>query len=234
MTENKNTNRTDHQRRLDIPVTLDRLAMLQLLKMDRFRDKAEKILDELLEMVRPVVKPKALYRMACIGSRQREWVEIDGVRFTSRVLSKSLESIETVIPYVVTSGHELDELPVSSKDLLRYYCLNVIKMGVLFQASKFFFNFLKEKYELPDYTHLHPGEFADWPIGEQELLFSLFDNTEGIGVRLTSTMTMQPIQSVSGILFCNGATFESCALCIQKCAERRAPYNQSLAKRLME
>jgi hypothetical protein len=185
-------------------------------------------------MVRPVVKPKALYRMACIGARQREWVEIDGVRFTSRVLSKSLESIETVIPYVVTSGPELDELPVSSKDLLRYYCLNAIKMGVLFQASKCFLDFLKEKYELPDYTHLHPGEFGDWPIGEQELLFSLFDNTEEIGVRLTATKTIQPLQSGSGILFCNGAAFESCALCIQRCTGRRAPYNKRLAKRLME
>lgn len=226
----------DPQRILDnIPITLERDAVLQFLKMDRFREKAEKIVDELLELVRPVVRPKALFRMACIGARDRDWVEIDGVKFTSRVLSKSLEKIDTVIPYIVTSGKELDELPVSQKDFLRYYCLDAIKTTVLFQASKYFMDYLKEKYDLPEYTHLHPGEFADWPIEEQKPLFSLFENTEqAIGVRLTSTRTIQPIKSGSGILFSNGASFESCALCTMKCPGRRAAYNPALAKRLME
>jgi hypothetical protein len=232
--EMKTRGRTDRQRRLDLAVTLERGAVLERLKMDRFRDKAEKIVDELLDLVRPVARPKALYRMACIDARAREWVQIDGVRFTSRILSKSLENVDSVIAYIVTGGRELEGLPVSSRDILRNYCLNAIKNAVLFQASQSFFGFLKEKYELSDFTHLHPGEFADWQIGEQKSLFSLFADTEEIGVRLTATQTIRPIQSGSGICFSNGSSFESCALCVQKCAGRRAPYDKRLVQRLME
>jgi hypothetical protein len=195
----------------------------------------EKYLDELIPVVLPVARPKGLYRVSCIGARKRDGVEIDGVRFTSKVLSKSLSGIDTVFPYIVTCGKELDELPVSPKDHLRYYCLDIIKMQVLFQAMKYFLEYMKEKYSLKEITHLHPGEFADWPIEQQEQLFSLFHDTESaIGVKLSSTKTIQPIKSGSGILFSGDISFESCQLCLQaKCPGRRAAYSPKLVKQLM-
>lgn len=224
------------QQRVDIPYTLERDALFQYFKQEKTRAMMQKYIDELVQMALPVIRPKGLYRVSCINARDRDWVDIDGVRFTSRVLSKSVSNIDTVFPYIITSGRELDELPVSPKDNLRNYCLDIIKMNVLFQAVRYFIDFLKEKYDLKEATHLHPGEFADWPIEQQQPLFSLFDNTEeAIGVKLTSTKTIQPIKSGSGILFSNGPGFESCQLCLQaKCPGRRAAYSPALAKQLLE
>ena len=177
-----------------------------------------------------------MYRVACIGGRDSDWVEIDGVRFTSKVLAKSLANIDTVFPYIVTCGKELDGLPVSPQDHLRYLCLDIIKMQVLFQAMQYFLDYMREKYGLNKITHLHPGEFADWPIEQQAPLFSLFHDTEAtIGVKLSSTKTIQPIKSGSGILFSGDTSFESCQLCLQaKCPGRRAPYSPSLAKQFWD
>ena len=225
----------ENQQRIDIPATLERDALFKSLKGEKTRAMMEKYLDELIPMALPVARPKGVYRISCIGARGSGWVEIDGVRFTSKVLSKSLSDIDTVFPFIVTCGKELDELPVSPQDHLRYYCLDIIKMNVLFQAMQYFLDYLKEKYALKEITHLHPGEFADWPIEQQEQLFSLFHNTEeAIGVKLSSTKTIQPIKSGSGILFSSGTSFESCQLCLQaKCPGRRAPYSPRLVKQLM-
>ena len=221
---------------MDIPFTLERDVLFGHFKQERTRAKMEKYMDELIRMALPVARPKGLYRVSCIDARDRDGVEIDGVRFTSRVLSKSFSNIDTVFPYIITCGRELDELPVSPKDHLRYYCLDIIKMNVLFQAEKYFIDFLTEKYGQKEATHLHPGEFADWPIEQQQPLFSLFDNTEeAIGVKLSANKTIQPIKSGSGILFSNDSSFESCQLCMQaKCPGRHAAYSPTLAKQLLE
>ena len=233
MIETRVGSEKETQRRVEIPVKLEREELFRSFKkQENTRAMMEKYMDEIILVALPVVRAKGLYRVSCIGARDSDGVEIDGVRFTSKVLSQSLSNIDTVFPYIVTCGKELDELPVSPKDHLRYYCLDIIKMNVLFQASKYFMDYLKEKYALKEITHLHPGEFADWPIEQQEQLFSLFDNTEeAIGVKLSSTKTIQLIKSGSGILFSNGTSFESCQLCLQaKCPGRRAAYSPKLAK----
>jgi hypothetical protein len=160
-------------------------------------------------------------------------VEIEGAKFTSKVLSKSLANIETVVPYLFTSGKELDELPVLPSDRLRFYCLDLIKMQVAFLGGAWFMNYLKEKFDYPEVTHLHPGEFADLGIDAQVQLFSLFHDTEkAIGLILTPNKTLNPVKSGSGLLFYNGTSFVSCELCLQaNCTGRHAAYNPKLAQK---
>ena len=75
-----------------------------------------------------------------------------------------------------------------------------------------------------------PGSLEDWPITQQEELFSLFGKREtAIGVRLTEKCVMVPAKSISGILFPAEVKFESCQLCPrERCFRRRAPYDSSL------
>jgi len=216
---------------MDIPVSISRADILKQINNERIRPMVEKHLDELILMVQNAVHAKALYRVGCVGAKGEDWVEIDGIRFTSKVLRGSLAEISTVIPYVFTCGKELDELPVSQKEFGRYYCLDAIKMYVAFQAAGYLMNYLKEKFNYPEITHLHPGEFADLPIEQQVPLFRLFDDTEkAIGVKLTSNKTIHPVKSGSGLLFYNGPSFESCQLCLQPhCTGRRVAYNPALA-----
>jgi hypothetical protein len=222
---------TGEQYRVDIPVTLDRAELVKFFKVERTRPMMEKYLDEMIVLAQPVISAKGLYRLASVGVKSDDWVEIEGVRFTSKVLGKSLANIATVVPYLFTSGKELDELPVLPSDRLRHYCLDLIKMQVAFQGVGYFMNYLKEKFDYPEITHLHPGEFADLGIDAQVPLFSLFHDTEkAIGLTLTPNKTLSPIKSGSGFLFYNGTSFISCELCLQaQCPGRHAAYNPKLA-----
>jgi hypothetical protein len=225
---------TDH--RIDLPVRVERDEVLQMFKQERTRAKAESMIDEVLDVALRVAKPKGLYRIACVGEHDKEGVEIDGVRFTSRVLSSNLANITTVIPYITTCGRELEETGITSADFMRHYLLETIKLRLMFHAMQHFMGFLGEKYGLSEFTHLHPGEFADWPIGQQTQLFALFDDPDqAIGVKLTPNLTLDPIKSGTGILFSNGLSFESCQLCLQPhCTGRRKPYSPALFKQFTE
>lgn len=233
-TSGLHTNHTD--RVIEIPVIIPREDVLAYFKQERTRAKAESVVDEVINIAREVARPKGLYRVSCIGEHDRDGIEIDDVRFTSRVLTKNLRSVTTVVPEIVTCGQELDEVDIPPRDFMRYYCLDIIKTVVMFHATEYFFNHIKETFGFEDMTHLHPGEFADWPISEQHQLFRLFEDTESsIGVKLTSATTLQPIQSGSGLIFSNGNNFESCQLCLQaNCAGRRRPYDPRLVKRFTE
>jgi hypothetical protein len=219
------------QQRLDIPVTIDRAEIVKEFKSERTRPMMERYLDELIPIVQQAVHVKALYRVVCVTARGPDWVEIENVRFNSKVLSKNLEKVDTVFISLMTSGKELDELPVSPKELMKYLCLEAIKTNVLFQAGQYMVNYIQEKFNLPDITHLHPGEFADLGIEQQVPLYSLFDKPEeNIGVKLTPNKTLSPLKSASGIMFYNGYSFQSCELCLQaNCAGRRAAFNPRLA-----
>jgi hypothetical protein len=221
------------QQVVNIPVKLDREEILQQVKPESSRARMEKYVDELIPMVQKAVRAKALYRVACVTARGDGWVEIENVRFTSKVLSRSLANVDTVFVTLMTCGKELDELPVSPKDYMRYFCLEMIKTYVIYRVGQYLLDYIKEKFELPDITHLHPGEFADLGIEQQVPLYSLFSDPEkAIGIKLTSTKTLQPLKSASGIMFYNGKSFQSCELCLQaKCPGRRAPYNPKLAEK---
>ena len=221
------------QYRVDIPVTISRAELVKSFKVERTRPMLEKYLDEIITLAQPVVCAKGLYRLASVGTKSDDWVEIEGVRFKSKVLSKSLANIDTVVPYLFTSGKELDELPVPSTDRLRLYCLELIKMQAVFQGIGYFMNYLKDKFGYPEATHLHPGEFTDLGIDAQIPLFSLFHDTEkAIGLKLTPNKTLSPIKSGSGLLFYNGTSFISCELCLQsQCPGRHAAYNPKLAEK---
>ena len=216
---------------VDLPVKIDRAELVKQFKVERTRPMMEKYLDDMIKLAEPVARPKGLYRLACITGRGEGWVEIEGVRFDSKVLSKSLEAIDSVVLYAFTCGKELEDLPVPSSDRMHFLCLEMIKMQVSMNAGFYFMDFLKKKFQYPEITHLHPGEFADLPIEAQVPLFSLFENTEkAIGVKLTSNKTIYPVKSGSGLLFYNGASFISCELCLQAhCTGRRAAYNPKLA-----
>ncbi len=214
-------------------MTSNHAAIAASFKSERTRPMMEKHLDELIPMVEKVLHARAIYRVVCVTARGEDWVEIENVRFTSKVLAGNLDKTDTVFITLMTCGKELDELPVSSKDFMKYFCLEAIKTYVLFQSGEYLINHIKEKYSLPDITHLHPGEFTDLGIEQQVPLYSLFNEPEKtIGVKLTPNKTLSPLKSASGIMFYNGPSFQSCELCLQpNCAGRRVAYNPRLAEK---
>ncbi len=215
-----------------IPVRINTATVIKRLRLRPANGRLEKIAIELAEEALAVAHPKGIYRVSHACVIDRGTVEIDGILFTSRALSKCLEDQPVVYPLIATAGQELDDLPTAPGNLIRQYYLDLIKMVILFNASEYLTGYIKEKNSLGGIAALNPGEFDDFPISQQRPLFALFGGfEEQIGVSLTSGGAIKPTKSHSGILFPNETGFLSCRLCTHpKCPGRRAAYNPAAVK----
>ena len=220
----------------NIPVSLDPEAVLKQLPLRNENKYIEKEVQEVLGLVLPVAKPKAIYKVAYIDNKNGDSLDIDEVRFTSRVLQVNLDQIERVFPYVATCGQEVEAVTVPADDIMKAYCLDTIKRLLLHSATSYLKDCLTRYYALGQLSHMNPGSLEDWPITQQKELFSILGNVEeAIGVELTERCLMRPLKSVSGIYFPTEVSFESCQLCPREgCIGRRAPYDPALVKKYRE
>ncbi|HUT68054.1 MAG TPA: hypothetical protein VMW86_05855 [Dehalococcoidales bacterium] len=217
---------------VELPVKLDPASVTKRLRFRNASNRLEEMARELADMALAAARPRAIYQVSRVLSIDGAIVDIDGIRFTSRVLSKNLVNQNTVYPFIATAGRELDELPVPATDVMRRFCLDVIKTVVLVSGIDYLSDYLKEKYSIDSAALMNPGEIDDWPLAQQKPLFALFGGAESqIGVALSESGVMKPMKSRSGILFPNDTGFLSCLLCTQfKCPGRRAAYNPELVK----
>ena len=215
----------------DIPFEVDLGALLDRLHLQQGSDDTKE-LEALVEVIRPVVKPKAIYKVSYIEERGNDNVKIDGVTFTSRALRTNLDKAERVFPFVATCGREIDELNLTSDDFLKQFWLDQVKEIILGLACSFLNDHLDRKYALGKTSSMSPGsgDVTVWPIEQQRVLFSLFGDVKKlIGVELTDSFLMIPNKSVSGIRFPTEIDFRSCQLCHRKnCPSRSAPFDEIL------
>jgi hypothetical protein len=212
-----------------IPVTLDPDEFQKLTHVDLSAPSVKTGADLIAEAL-PTARPKAMYKVCYMDERTDEEIELEGIRFTSTVLSRNLRKVERVFPYVVTCGVELDSIAVSPEDVFAGYMLDGLKELVLRRAIDHFRKHLAENYGL-DEQHLstmNPGSGNRdvWPISQQRQLFQLLGDVEAsIGVGLKDSYLMTPNKTVSGILFPTEVPFVSCQLCTREnCPRRRAQY----------
>lgn len=154
-----------------IPIALGFDQVLERLRLSRRSKYVEATVQQLIEIARPLVKPKAIYKVSYVFNKNKDSLDIGGVRFTSRVLRVNLDKIERVFPYVATCGTELDRIAVSSRDFMKCYCLDVIKEIVLRSAINYLKTYLTRKYALGRMSRMNPGSLASWPITQQKELF---------------------------------------------------------------
>jgi hypothetical protein len=180
-----------------------------------------------------VARPKAMYRVGYIESRENDTVVIDGFRFASRVLRVNLDQAHRVFAYLATCGTELQDWANSIKDPLQQYWGNTIQQMALRAASQALSADINERYEPGRTSSMAPGSLSEWPLSEQRPLFALLgDTVQATGVRLSESLLMVPTKSVSGLRFPTEERFESCQLCPrQECPGRRAPYDEDLYDR---
>ena len=215
-----------------IPVNLSVQQVLKSLHLDK-DGKYVGDVQGLIEMVQPLIRPKAIYDVCYINRKDRDSVDIGGVRFTSRVLRVNLDKAERVFPYIATCGTEVENIDISSDDLMRKFVMDTIKQIALGAAVNHLREYIDRRYRPGQMSAMSPGSLEDWPISEQKQLFSVFGDVESlIGVRLTDTFLMLPIKSVSGMYFPTEVRFESCQLCPrERCPGRRAPYDGKLKEK---
>ncbi len=207
----------DLARRLRVKENSPYLADLQ-----RLRDEAECI-----------ARPKAVYKVAFIDARNGDDVIVDGVTLTSRVLRVNLDHVQRVFPYVATCGVELDAWAHAQDDMLFRYWADVIKEMAVRVAMQVAFEAMTARYGLGKTAVMSPGSLADWPLPQQQPLFTILGDVKAmIGVELTDSFLMIPNKSVSGLRFTTEEDFASCQLCPREnCPGRRMPYDDTLYDR---
>ena len=94
--------------------------IFQKLKIDANDEYASDILD-LAKKAEAVAKPKAIYGAACIDEKDENHVIIEGICFTSRLLSNNLKEVQRVFPYVATCGEEVYSWAKSILDPIERY-----------------------------------------------------------------------------------------------------------------
>jgi hypothetical protein len=213
-----------------IPVDMDPDALAKELHVDRIG--AWDPFQSAFEAAAETIAPRAGYTVQFVEERTGDGVVIDGVRFSSRVLSKNLEDVGRVFPYVTTIGDALELRLDSGRDLLENYYLDAISNMVLIRARTHLEEVLRRRFALGGLSFMSPGSLKDWPIQEQKPLFSFFDDAAHIlGVTLAENCLMSPKKSVSGIYFPTSTHFFSCQLCPRvRCVGRKAPYSRELAE----
>jgi hypothetical protein len=215
----------------DIPFDLNTDQLLEQLRIKPGTDRA-KAFEDLIDEVRAIGKPKALYKVAFIDEKGEDTITLDGVRFTSLALRKNLDAVERVFPYIATCGTEIDDIAIDQGDLQKKMWISFLK-GHLLQASmQYVGEHLAKQYKVSNVSSMNPGsgDAAVWPIEQQRALFSMFGDVERlIGVRSTKTFVLVPDMSIAGILFPTETDFQSCQLCHREhCRFRRAPFDREL------
>ena len=221
--------------KLEIPAKLDVKDLVRRVTTDKTSPRYHEMLNELAATALKTARPEGIYRVSHILKNDGSKVDIDGVIFTSKVLSKLFAGSDTVIPFVVTGGKELMEMTAAKGDMMKQFYLDTIKTLIVANAVQYLREYVQKKYDLPKNALMNPGEIEDWHISEQKPLFSLLGDVEKlIGVTLTGGGVMKPIKSRSGIIFPNESGFETCQLCVQaKCPGRRCKFEPALYKQYL-
>jgi hypothetical protein len=215
----------------DIPFSLDAELLMREQRVQPGTDNA-RAFTALLDRMRDVARPKAVYEVSYIEEKGDDFVVAGGVRLTSRALRRNLDPVERVFFYVATCGTEADAVEVPEKDLVQALWAWTIKEALVHAAADHLYEHLAARYRLTRWATMHPGsgDAEVWPIEQQKELFSIFGDVEAlIGVRLTDSMLMVPTMSLSGIVFPTETDFASCQVCHREgCPRRSAPFDEEV------
>ncbi len=207
---------------LHIPTdfTLESLAKLCRIRPD---SSAYDAVEEALPLIREYGAPKAIIKWANVDKIEEDRTTIEGVTFESKVVADKLRDTPRVFLSVVTAGRGLETCPELEDDPF----LNTFNGALLFHASRYVVDYMKEKFGFDGSSMLNPGSLPDWPIQNNFALFDIIGNVGEIGVELNEAGYISPWNSGSHIHF-SGDGYQNCSLCKKyKCIGRRAKFNRA-------
>jgi len=194
-------------------------------------------LEEQLARIREVAKLQGVYRNLSVDHFEAQSIEVEGIKFTSRILKDKLETPQQLFPYVITLGSSFDHFSAEQNIWERYF-LDTIANQIVSLAQESLIEYINQHHCIDHASRISPGSLKDWPLEEQKLLFDLLGREElqeHLGVLLTDNYLMKPTKSVSGIIFPTEEDFISCSLCPKEnCPNRRANFDEQRAEKYEE
>ena len=119
-----------------IPFAPDAARLMEQLHLEADAPEAAEF-SALLERLKAAARPRALYSVAFIDSRDEESVTVDGVVFKSRVLSRNLALLHRAFPYIASCGPEMDAAVDAGGDYLVQFWIDAVKTEALTAARDF-------------------------------------------------------------------------------------------------
>jgi hypothetical protein len=215
----------------NIPFLLDSATLMERVHIRPGSSDAQEI-EDLLLLARQVGNPKAIYTEAYVEFHGEDTTLLNSFRFISSMLRQNLTNIDRVFAFVVTCGHEMDQVGLDNRNILTQYRWDAIKESLLMSAYQYLQDLLERRYLLKKTSSMSPGsgDVNIWPIEQQRELFELLGDVHGqIGVELTDSFLMVPNKTVSGILFPTEKDFRTCQVCHREnCTSRSAAFDQTL------
>ena len=157
--------------KIEIPAQLDIKELEKRMTGGKTTPRQHEMLRELAEAAQKIARPVGVYKVSRARVIDGDKTDIDGVIFNSRVLNKLLSGRDTVIPFIVTEGKELDEFPLTQGDMMKRFYLDTIKTMIVANGVKYLKEYVQKKYNLPQVALMNPGEIEDWHISRAEASF---------------------------------------------------------------
>ena len=216
----------------NIPFDMDENGLAAALHIQPTRSKLDR-LHKLARVARSIAHPKVVYRVVNVEDTGDDFVILERVRLTSRVLSVNVGQSPAVYVYCATCGVELENWARRLKNPLDQYSAGAIAGMALLVARHTFLQHLEQTLHPGYLGEMNPGSLEDWPLREQVPLFDLLGNpADSIGVQLLDSYLMFPSKTSSGLMFPAAETYYNCQLCPREsCPARRAPYDSGLYDR---
>jgi cobalamin-dependent methionine synthase I len=197
-------------------------SRLKIRKKEHFTDQITRLVEEAQDLV----KPKGIYKVAYIDKKGDDFIIVDGVKLTSKVLRQNVDKINKLFVFLVTCGVEAAEWASSKTDILDDFFADAIQEYACRLASRVLSAEIDEKYKLENPSTMNPGSLGDWSIEQQKPLFEILEGkNKEISTSLTDSFLMQPTKSVSGIRFSSDVAFCNCQMCPREdCPTRMTEY----------
>ena len=161
-------------------------------------------LDTMQKSLAPQIHPRVSFKVHEISEIKQDDVTLgDHATFHSRKMARSLKGANRAVVFVATVGRKIEVTinHLMQKGELANACVaDALGSCAVEHLAEQFQNQIACEFLNKDQKvglRFSPG-YCDWPVTEQEILFSLVDN-ETAGVKLGKTCLMNPRKSISAV-----------------------------------
>lgn len=210
-----------------IPVDIDHRKVIQSREFRRLKGRETEI-ELMAEKGRGLIRPRAVLTFLEVKGIDKDRIRLGSDHvLESLILSDTLEIGQTIAPYVITIGRELEDEAsrMSARDVFGGWAL--ARMGDLALGNASVHVRSLAAQELGDgLSDFAPGTGTGklFGIKQQAVLFDILNPPGNIGVSLTSSYLMMPIKSISGVFAKVQREYVACQYCPKRCESRRKPF----------
>ncbi len=198
-------------------------------KLNLSSEEEIKIVKNLTKEAENTAVPKAIFKECPICEKGDNFIILDGIKFSSRVISVNLCEENKAFPYIITSGTELKYWCDSKKDEFEKKVAEFITQETLIQCHTLLKKHIEKKFNTGNLARVNPGSTIDWELKEQKNIFEILsDKIKSIEVTIDSNFFMTPTKTYSGIYFHNETDYKNCYMCSAKdCPLREKNYDEN-------